>query len=76
MIRAARRLISLWELRYVTSFTMRHAVPVAGTLNGIMASNEYGAYCVPSSCIHRPAALAVLRSRVWEPETVNLVCRT
>ncbi len=76
MTRSGRRLLSLWESRHLTWFTMRHAVPVAGTPSGILASNEYGVYCVPKSCRHRRAARAVLRSRVWEPETVNLVCRT
>jgi FkbM family methyltransferase len=43
------------------------------TLDGVLARNEYGAYCVPRSSRHRPAAKAVLRCRVWEPDTIALM---
>lgn len=39
------------------------------------ASNEYGAYAVPHSSEHRPAAQAILDGRVWEPETVSLLLK-
>jgi FkbM family methyltransferase len=36
----------------------------------LIASNEYGTYCVPASSRLRPAARAVLAGKIWEPETV------
>jgi FkbM family methyltransferase len=44
-----------------------------GALDCVLARNEYGAYCVPRSSIHRAAAKAVLRCRVWEPDTLTLM---
>ena len=45
----------------------------AGSLDAIIASNIHGTYCVPRSSIHRPAAYSIIRSRVWEPETIELL---
>jgi FkbM family methyltransferase len=42
-------------------------------LDCVFARNEYGAYCVPRSSRHRPAAKAVMRCRVWEPDTLGLI---
>ncbi len=42
-------------------------------LDCVFARNEYGAYCVPRSSRHRPAAKTVLRCRVWEPDTLILM---
>lgn len=42
-------------------------------LDCVLARNEYGAYCVPRSSRQRPAAKAVLRCRVWERDTLNLM---
>jgi FkbM family methyltransferase len=39
----------------------------------LLARNEYGAYCVPRSCRHRPAARAILQARVWERDTLALL---
>jgi len=39
-------------------------------LNCLIATNQFGAYCVPRSSLHRPAAQAILRGRSWEPETI------
>jgi FkbM family methyltransferase len=39
----------------------------------LVASNEHGVYCVPRSSQHRPVAQAVLQSRVWEAETLDLL---
>jgi FkbM family methyltransferase len=39
-------------------------------LQCVVASNEFGSYCVPKASLHRPAAQAILRGKVWEPETV------
>lgn len=41
--------------------------------DGILARNEYGAYCVPRASRHRPAARAILEARVWEPDTLELL---
>lgn len=35
-----------------------------------VAYNEYGAYCVPLSSRHRPAAQTILRGDVYEPQTI------
>jgi FkbM family methyltransferase len=40
----------------------------------VVASNEHGLYCVPRSSQHRPVAQAILQSRVWESDTLELVC--
>jgi FkbM family methyltransferase len=47
-----------------------------GVLDCRIASNNYGAYAVPRSSAHRPAAQAILRGGVWEPETVELLLRS
>jgi FkbM family methyltransferase len=44
-----------------------------GALDCMLARNRYGAYCVPRSSRHRPAAQAVLQQRVWEAETLELM---
>ncbi|HEV3048544.1 MAG TPA: FkbM family methyltransferase [Solirubrobacteraceae bacterium] len=41
--------------------------------DSVLAENEHGSYCVPRSCLHRPAARTVLEARVWEAETLDLV---
>ncbi len=38
-----------------------------------VAYNSYGGYCVPKSSQHRPAAQAILSSRVWEPKTIQFM---
>lgn len=51
-----------------------HPTPLPpATLDCVLARNEYGAYCLPRSSRHRAAAKAVLRGRVWEPDTLNLI---
>jgi FkbM family methyltransferase len=39
----------------------------------VFATNQHGIYCVPRSCLHRPVSRAVLRSRVWEADTLELM---
>jgi FkbM family methyltransferase len=46
-----------------------------GVLDCTIARNEHGAYAVPASSAHRPAARTVLRGDVWERETVDLLRR-
>jgi FkbM family methyltransferase len=41
--------------------------------DSVVARNEHGMYCVPLSSEHRPVAQAILQSRVWESETLDLV---
>lgn len=43
------------------------------TLDCLFGRNEYGAYCVPRSSRHRAVAKAVMRCRVWEPDTLSLM---
>ncbi|MBT4520431.1 MAG: FkbM family methyltransferase [Halieaceae bacterium] len=35
--------------------------------------NMYGAYCLPESSLHRSAARRVLRSKVYEPQTIEFM---
>ena len=39
----------------------------------LIASNQYGTYCVPVSSRHRVAAATILRGKVWEPRTINFM---
>jgi FkbM family methyltransferase len=39
----------------------------------LSASNEHGSYCVPSASRHRPVSQAILQSRVWEADTLDLL---
>jgi hypothetical protein len=47
-------------------------LPSGGT-GGVVAKNQHGSYCVPHSARHRPAARMILTSRVWEPDTLDLL---
>jgi FkbM family methyltransferase len=42
-------------------------------LHCLSSLNEFGAYCVPCSSQHRPAAQAILSGGVWEPKTIELI---
>ena len=59
-----------WRFRVLAG--KRAALP-AGALDCVVAGNKHGVYCVPRSSRHRPAAQAILQSRVWEPDTLDLV---
>ena len=48
----------------------------AGTLDCTIASNEYGVYCIPRSAAQRPGPRKILRSRVYESDTLGLIGRT
>lgn len=55
-------------------FPFSVAGPLAkSTLNCCIAFNKYGAYCVPVSGLHRPAAIFLLRGDVWEAPTIQLM---
>jgi FkbM family methyltransferase len=41
--------------------------------DSVVARNEHGLYCVPRSSAHRPVAQAILESRVWEADTLELI---
>jgi len=41
--------------------------------DAVGASNRHGSYCVPRSALHRPAARTILRARVWESDTLDLL---
>lgn len=43
------------------------------TLNCCVAYNKHGAYCVPVSGLHRPAAQRVLAGDVWEASTLDFM---
>ena len=44
-----------------------------GTLDGVVARNPFGLYLVPRATHHRPAAQAILWSRVWEAATIRAI---
>jgi FkbM family methyltransferase len=48
----------------------------AGPGNSVLASNAHGRYCVPRASVHRPVAQAIVQSRVWESDTLDLLRRT
>jgi FkbM family methyltransferase len=50
------------------------AVLPADAPPSVLARNEHGLYCVPRSSQHRPVSRAILESRVWESETLELLC--
>lgn len=45
----------------------------ADVLDCKIASNRFGSYCVPAGSAGRPAAQAVLRGGVYEPETIDFI---
>lgn len=51
-----------------------HAPLPAGALDCTLARNEHGLYCVPRSSRDKHEAEKILQSRVWEPETIALLC--
>jgi FkbM family methyltransferase len=60
----------------IVAVPFRHVPLPDGTLDCVLARNEYGAYCVPRSAHHRPAAQAVLQARVYERDTIALMRST
>jgi len=61
-------------IRELIRRAMLRSTPVSSShpdaLDCLIASNEFGAYCVPRSSLHRPAAQSILRGQSWEPETI------
>jgi FkbM family methyltransferase len=47
-----------------------------GALDFTIARNEYGVYCIPRSVARRHVARVLLRSRVWEHQTLELIADT
>jgi FkbM family methyltransferase len=50
-----------------------HAALHAGALDCIVARNEHGVYCVPRSSRDKYEGRKIMQSRVWEPETIDLL---
>lgn len=44
-----------------------------GVLDCMIATNEHGVYCVPRSSRDKHEARKIMQSRVWEPETIELL---
>jgi FkbM family methyltransferase len=38
-----------------------------------IAYNKYGGYCIPESCLHRPAVRRVLSGSIHEPDTIEYI---
>ncbi|MGC2414137.1 MAG: FkbM family methyltransferase [Stellaceae bacterium] len=73
-VTATLRRLSLERRRRGRPFPFVVLEPQSGrTLNCCIAYNKYGAYCVPVSGLHRPAALYLLAGEVWEPPTIDLM---
>ena len=45
-------------------------------LECVIARNAYGFYCIPTRSIARPAAAWVRDGKVWEQDTISLICRS
>jgi len=71
-----RRLGRIGDRVRIAKATLRPTPLPPKVLDCMFARNEYGAYCVPRSSRHRPAAQAILQSRVWEPDTLSLMRST
>ena len=60
----------------VAAAPLRRVSSDPATLDCLIGRNEYGAYCVPRSSRHRPAAQAILQRSVFEPDTLSLMRST
>jgi FkbM family methyltransferase len=78
---AARDVLSRmrWERRRLARLTGRYAgwlpgdpLPF-GSLDCTLATNEHGVYCIPRSAAGRPVPRTILRSRVYERTTLELM---
>jgi FkbM family methyltransferase len=70
----ALRRFALKRRAHGRPFPFRVEAPRSGrVLDCCIAYNRYGAYCVPVSGLHRPAALYVLAGEVWEAQTIDLI---
>lgn len=59
---------------FVVSQQLENAVKLPEDApDGIGARNRHGSYWVPRSALHRPAARMILRGRVWESDTLDLL---
>lgn len=65
-VRRSIRSLARAALRRSTAARTSHP----SALQCIIASNDFGSYCVPRASLHRPAAQAILRGKVWELETI------
>lgn len=45
----------------------------AAALACVVSYNPHGAYCVPTSSVHRPVAQTIMRGLVWERRTVDYI---
>lgn len=75
-IRAKRyltRRTTKWLGRRHTALRDRFDGRGMDVLSCMVSYNKYGAYCVPSSSSHRPAAQAILSGLVYEPNTIEYI---
>lgn len=68
----ALRVILLVE-RMLSLSRRRRFTYAEGVLDCIVSYNKFGAYCVPRSSRHRPAAQKILAHGVHEPETIKFM---
>src|SRR6202022_4996755 len=63
-----------WSKAVLASLLSRDSAALpAGVLDCTGARNEHGVYCVPRSARNKHEAQRILQSRVWEPETIDLL---
>jgi FkbM family methyltransferase len=49
--------------------------PIGSGILCVIARNHGGLYCVPAASIHRKVAQYILHGRVYEPDTIDFICR-
>lgn len=67
----ARRIRDFLIGRRRSPLVTRYGGEDQSVLQGVIAYNKHGGYCVPRESSHRPAAQAILKGRVWESETID-----
>jgi FkbM family methyltransferase len=75
LVRGLRRVLhaAYWSKAVGASLLARDRALPAGALDCVVARNEHGVYCVPRSSRSKHEARRIIQSRVWEPETIELL---
>jgi len=71
--RLLKKLRKLWKRRSPTMFGVRSCPE--GSLKACFGYNQYGAFCIPLSSYHRPAAQKILYGDIHEPLTIDFIMR-
>ena len=68
--------ILFWVRRYKAQQKFMMQAIKSNKIACSVAYNKFGAYCVPNSAANRPASLKVLQGQVYEPETIDFICKS